>query len=134
VRFPGPTHQTHFVVKMLDWSAARESKLFYRCRRRGRNFCHFTVASHDVWGLTQNAERRKVPSAIDGYQMSAPVRSAPGMMRTESNRPSPERIHSFFSLESGWPSYVQVIQSIVRVLAPFAAGFDMLLDSWPTSL
>jgi len=43
---------THdFTVKMLDWSAARGSRLAYRCRRCGRNFCHFSAASRDMWAV-----------------------------------------------------------------------------------
>ncbi len=44
--------QTHdFAVKMLDWSAARGSKLAYRCRRCGRRFHHFSAASRDMWAV-----------------------------------------------------------------------------------
>jgi hypothetical protein len=44
--------ETHdFAVKMLDWSAARGSRLAYRCRRCGRNFCHFTAISRNMWAV-----------------------------------------------------------------------------------
>jgi hypothetical protein len=44
--------ETHdFAVKMLDWSAARGSRLAYSCRRCGRNFCHFSAASRDMWAV-----------------------------------------------------------------------------------
>lgn len=44
--------ETHdFMVKMLDWSAARGSRLAYKCRRCGRNFCHFAAASRDTWAV-----------------------------------------------------------------------------------
>lgn len=43
---------THdFKVKMLDWSAARGSRLAHTCRRCGRGFCRFTVLSHGVWAI-----------------------------------------------------------------------------------
>ncbi len=46
------TWETHdFTVKMLDWSAARGSRLAYTCRRCGRKFCHFTVLGHEVWAI-----------------------------------------------------------------------------------
>lgn len=45
---------THdFAVKMLDWSAARGSRLSYRCRRCGRNFQHFSSASRNVWAVDE---------------------------------------------------------------------------------
>jgi hypothetical protein len=40
-----------FRVKMLDWSAARGSRLAYTCRRCGRNFCHFAVPSQGPWAV-----------------------------------------------------------------------------------
>jgi hypothetical protein len=44
--------ETHdFAVKMLNWSAARGSRLLYRCRRCGRNFCHFSAASRNTWAV-----------------------------------------------------------------------------------
>jgi hypothetical protein len=43
---------THdFTVKMLDWSAARGSRLAYTCRRCGRRFCHFSLLSRDSWAI-----------------------------------------------------------------------------------
>jgi len=42
---------THdFVVKMLDWSSVRGSRLAYTCRRCGRKFCHFSL-SREVWAI-----------------------------------------------------------------------------------
>jgi len=44
--------ETHdFAVKMLDWSAARGSRLAYRCRRCGRNFRHFAAAGRNMWAV-----------------------------------------------------------------------------------
>jgi hypothetical protein len=44
--------QSHdFTVKMLDWSAARGSRLLYRCRRCGRNFHCFTATSGEMWAV-----------------------------------------------------------------------------------
>lgn len=43
---------THdFKVKMLDWSAARGSRLAYTCRHCGRRFCHFTILSQGAWAV-----------------------------------------------------------------------------------
>jgi hypothetical protein len=43
---------THdFKVKMLDWSAARGSRLAHTCRRCGRGFCRFTLLVHGVWAI-----------------------------------------------------------------------------------
>ncbi len=43
---------THdFTIKMLDWSAARGSRLAYTCRKCGRRFCHFTVMSQRAWAV-----------------------------------------------------------------------------------
>lgn len=48
----GNNWETHdFAVKMLNWSAARGSMLAYRCRRCGRKFHHFSVASQDIWAV-----------------------------------------------------------------------------------
>ncbi len=42
--------ETHdFKVKMLDWSAARGSRLAYTCRNCGRKFCQFTVLNRGAW-------------------------------------------------------------------------------------
>jgi hypothetical protein len=44
--------ETHdFAVKMLDWSAARGSKLAHTCRRCGRSFCHFAAESRRIWAV-----------------------------------------------------------------------------------
>jgi hypothetical protein len=48
----GDTWQTHdFTVKMLDWSAARGSRLSYRCRRCGRSFQHFSATRQGMWAV-----------------------------------------------------------------------------------
>jgi len=61
--------ETHdFAVKMLDWSAARGSKLAYRCRRCGRNFCHFTTAGRDMWAV--DAEGRALESIVSDRWLS----------------------------------------------------------------
>jgi hypothetical protein len=44
---PWTTHD--FRVKMLDWSAARGSRLAYSCRYCGRMFCSFTINNHGAW-------------------------------------------------------------------------------------
>jgi len=44
---PWTTHD--FKVKMLDWSAARGSRLAYSCRFCGRVFCCFTISNHGAW-------------------------------------------------------------------------------------
>jgi hypothetical protein len=44
--------RTHdFTVKMLDWSAARGSRLSHTCRRCGRRFCHFAASSRQIWAV-----------------------------------------------------------------------------------
>jgi len=54
---------THdFTFKMLDWSAARGSRLAYSCRRCGRKFCLFSLVSRDVWAT--DGEGRPLDSMI----------------------------------------------------------------------
>lgn len=54
---------THdFTVKMLDWSAARGSRLAYSCRRCGRKFCLFSLVSRDPWAI--DGEGRPLESMI----------------------------------------------------------------------
>ena len=54
---------THdFTVKMLDWSAARGSRLAYSCRRCGRKFCLFSLVSRDAWAI--DGEGRQLDSMI----------------------------------------------------------------------
>jgi hypothetical protein len=54
---------THdFTVKMLDWSAARGSRLAYTCRRCGRKFCHFSFLSRDAWAI--DGEGRSLDSMV----------------------------------------------------------------------
>ena len=47
---------------MLDWSAARGSRLAYTCRRCGRKFCHFSLVSRDAWAI--DGEGRSLDSII----------------------------------------------------------------------
>jgi hypothetical protein len=43
---------THdFKVRMLDWSAARGSRLAFTCRHCGRRFCQFTLLSQAAWAV-----------------------------------------------------------------------------------
>jgi len=57
--------ETHdFSVKMLDWSAARGSKLVYKCRRCGRHFQHFTATSRDMWAV--DGEGRALEGSVSG--------------------------------------------------------------------
>jgi len=54
---------THdFTVKMLDWSAARGSRLAYSCRRCGRKFSLFSLMSRDAWAT--DGEGRPLESMI----------------------------------------------------------------------
>ena len=55
--------QTHdFTVKMLDWSAARGSRLAHTCRKCGRKFCHFTILSQTAWAV--DGEGRALEGAV----------------------------------------------------------------------
>ncbi len=48
------TWATHdFKVKMLDWSAARGSRLAYTCRLCGRRFCLFTIVNQGTWAVDE---------------------------------------------------------------------------------
>jgi hypothetical protein len=54
---------THdFTVKMLDWSAARGSRLAYSCRRCGRKFSFFSLVSRDARAM--DGEGRQLDSII----------------------------------------------------------------------
>ena len=54
---------THdFKVKMLDWSAARGSRLAYTCRLCGRKFCLFTILNHGTWAV--DGEGRALESVV----------------------------------------------------------------------
>jgi hypothetical protein len=54
---------THdFSVKLVDWSAARGSRLAYSCRRCGRKFYLFSLQSRDPWAI--DAEGRPLDSMI----------------------------------------------------------------------
>jgi hypothetical protein len=46
---PWNTHE--FKVKMLDWSAARGSRLTFSCRFCGRSFSSFTILSRGAWAV-----------------------------------------------------------------------------------
>ena len=60
---------THdFAVKMLAWSAVRESTLEYRCRGCGRNFHQFSSASRDVWAV--DAEGRALEGIVSDRWLS----------------------------------------------------------------
>jgi hypothetical protein len=51
-----PPWQTHdFKVKMLDWSAARGSRLAYTCRQCRRRFCCFSIAGRGTWAVDDEA-------------------------------------------------------------------------------
>ena len=57
-----------FTVKMLDWSAARGSRLAHRCRRCGRSFHRFSAASRDIWAV--DAEGRALEAVISDRWLS----------------------------------------------------------------
>lgn len=60
---------THdFKVKMLDWSAARGSRLAYTCRRCGRKFSHFTILGREAWAI--DGEGRALDSVVSNRWLS----------------------------------------------------------------
>jgi hypothetical protein len=62
--------ETHdFKVKMLDWSAARGSRLAYTCRLCGRRFCCFTIHNRDAWAAT-DGEGRALESTVSDRWLS----------------------------------------------------------------
>jgi hypothetical protein len=63
---PWDTHD--FTVKMLDWSAARGSRLAYTCRRCGRAFCRFTLLTHGVWAIDD--EGRTLENSVSSRWLS----------------------------------------------------------------
>ncbi len=63
---PWNTHD--FKVKMLDWSAARGSRLAHTCRRCGRGFSRFTVLSHGVWAI--DGEGRTLETVVSNQWLS----------------------------------------------------------------
>ncbi len=65
---PWETHD--FKVKMLDWSAARGSRLAYTCRFCGRAFCCFTIDSHGTWATDGNG--KALESAVSDRWLSEP--------------------------------------------------------------
>jgi hypothetical protein len=63
--------ETHdFAVKMLDWSAVRRSRLLYKCRRCGRNFCHFSAASRNTWAV--DGDGRALEGIVSNRWLSEP--------------------------------------------------------------
>jgi len=57
------TWDTHdFKVKMLDWSAARGSRLAHTCRRCGRGFCGYTILGHGIWAI--DVEGRALENSV----------------------------------------------------------------------
>lgn len=52
-KLPWNTHD--FKVKMLDWSAARGSRLAYTCRMCERRFCAFSLQSQGIWAVDGEA-------------------------------------------------------------------------------
>jgi hypothetical protein len=64
-----PTWQSHdFKVKMLDWSAARGSRLAYTCRRCGRRFCRLTAHDQGSWAV--DADGRALESRVTDRWLS----------------------------------------------------------------
>lgn len=60
---------THdFKVKMLDWSAARGSRLAHTCRRCSRGFCRFVLLMHGVWAI--DGEGRVLEDAVTQQWLS----------------------------------------------------------------
>jgi hypothetical protein len=57
-----PWNSHDFKVKMLDWSAARGSRLIFACRMCGRKFCHFTLHDQEAWAV--DGEGRALESII----------------------------------------------------------------------
>lgn len=61
--FANSSWETHdFQVKMLDWSAARGSRLAFTCRNCRRKFCNFTVLSQGAWAA--DADGRALDDAV----------------------------------------------------------------------
>ncbi len=65
-KHPWETHD--FKVKMLDWSAARGSRLAHTCRLCGRNFCQFTVLNQGRWAV--DGEGRALENAVSDRWLS----------------------------------------------------------------
>src|SRR5260370_42416356 len=63
---PWDTHD--FKVKMLDWTAARGSRLAFTCRHCGRKFCHFTILHQGAWAV--DGEGRPLESAVSNRWLS----------------------------------------------------------------
>jgi hypothetical protein len=60
---------THdFAVKMLDWSAARGSRLAHTCRRCGRGFCRFTLLAHGVCAI--DGDGRNLENSVSSRWLS----------------------------------------------------------------
>jgi len=64
-----PSWETHdFKVKMLDWSAARGSRLAYLCRFCGRRFCKFAKQDYEIWAV--DGDGRALSSAVSDRWLS----------------------------------------------------------------
>jgi hypothetical protein len=61
--------ETHdFRVKMLDWSAARGSRLAHTCRRCGRGFTRFTALAHGVCAI--DGQGRNLEASVSDRWLS----------------------------------------------------------------
>ena len=64
-----PLWETHdFKVKMLDWSAARGSRLRFSCRLCARDFCHFTTVNNGRWAV--DSQGRPLETAVSARWLS----------------------------------------------------------------
>jgi hypothetical protein len=78
---------THdFKVKMLDWTAARGSRLAHTCLRFGRGFCRFTVLGHGVWAI--DGEGRALEASVSNQWLSEPC----PLVTTESDNKDRKRL------------------------------------------
>jgi hypothetical protein len=60
---------THdFKVKMIDWSAARGSRLAHTCRRCGRGFGRFTAVGFGIWAI--DSEGRTLETVVSNQWLS----------------------------------------------------------------
>jgi len=77
--------ETHdFKVKMLDWSAARGSRLAYTCRFCGRRFCCFTIHNRGAWAT--DCEGRPLESTVSDRWLSEQMPP----YRQRQRRPRPQ--------------------------------------------
>jgi hypothetical protein len=73
---------THdFKVKMLDWSAARGSRLVHTCRRCGRGFCRFSQLTHGLWAI--DGEGRRLEDSVSSRWLSV---ACPRITTANDNR------------------------------------------------